>query len=79
MAVSAKALRYKTSDILRAVRDGRKQLIEYRGVPIAEIIPISKGTTHKFKDIGFGIWSDRKDMEDVEQWLRNQREGRFRE
>ena len=46
-----------------------------REKPIAKIIPIKKGPKVK-EDYGFGMWSDRREMKDVDEYVRGMRSGR---
>ena len=75
--VTAKELRFKTSAILEETKKGNEVMITFRGKPVAILKPI-KEEEHDFKPIGFGLWKDRKDMEDVSTWVderRNERKG----
>ena len=66
-------------DFLRRAMNGEEVVITYRGTPRAKIVPVSKpskrASTKKQNDF-CGIWKDRKDMEDVEAYVRKLREGR---
>jgi len=74
---TAKDLRNKTSQILDEVRTGQPVTITYRGKPIAVLAPIDIKRPKALKATGFGIWKDRKDNRNVEQWLSKLRQPRF--
>ena len=66
-------------DFLRRAMHGEEVVITYRGRPRAKIIPVSQPSQRKAisKQNDFcGMWKDRKDMEDVEAYVRNLRKGR---
>ena len=77
MSVSVKDLRYKTKQILNHVRMGESPVITFHGRPVARIIPFSRPEKGAFKDIGFGIWRDHERLDDVSQWLEEQRKPRY--
>ncbi len=75
--VTAKELRYKTSEILEEAKKGNEVIITLRGKPAAILKPI-KEEKREFKPVGFGIWKDRTDLKDVKGWVnerRNERKG----
>ena len=79
MEISTKQLRIQPGKILSQVNRGQDVVITYRGKPSAKIIPITTGETVNIDDKGdeiFGIWKDRKDIENVEQYVRKIRKGR---
>ena len=78
MEVSAKQLRVQSGRIISQVNKGLEVVITYRGKPSAKIIPISvKLTDIEDKDDKlFGIWKDRKDLDNVDHYVRNIRKGR---
>lgn len=77
MSVSIKDLRYKTKEVLESLKRGVKPIITYRGKALAQIIPLKKGEQKSFKEIGFGMWKNRKEMKDVSQWLEKLRAPRY--
>lgn len=76
MSVTVKDLRYKTRQVLNRVRRGDAPVITFRGCPVARIIPLSRSDKRVFKEIGFGIWRDHDQLQDVNQWLDEQRKPR---
>lgn len=75
--VTAKELRLRTSAILEEARKGNEVMITFRGKQTAILKPVNK-EVHNFKPIGFGLWKDRKDMEDVTLWVDERRNERKR-
>ena len=79
MEISMKQLRVEPGRIISQVSNGREITITYRGKPRAKIIPIVNRKIIVSDDSEielFGIWKDRKDIENVEQFVRNIRKGR---
>jgi len=72
-------LRYRTKDVLKAVERGETVTVLYRGKEKALIQPIpSKPRRTKMSaDPAFGLWKDRKDMSDVEGFVRKLRKSRL--
>ena len=79
MEITTKQLRMALGRIISLVNNGQEIIITYRGKPSAKIIPITGKQNNNFeetKDELFGIWKNRKDMENVEQYVRKIRKGR---
>ena len=79
MVVTTKQLRVQSGRILSQVNKGLDVTITYRGKPSAKIVPIIQKTpldTKNTEDLLFGIWKERKDLNDVDQYVRNMRKGR---
>lgn len=75
--VSIRDLRAHTKEIIDTVKRGSTEvLITSRGKVTAKIIPVKQSVTLK-EDEAFGMWSDRKDMRDVKQYVDKLRKGRF--
>lgn len=74
---TAKELRNRASAILESVRKGEEIVITLRGKSIAVLKPLQK-PEKRFNPVGFGIWKDRKDLQDVSAWLEERRTARFR-
>jgi prevent-host-death family protein len=77
MKATAKDLRFHSKEILESVMRGEEVTITYRGKPSAKIVPVIKGDSstsrqHKL----FGVWSDHSEVEDVDLYVREMREGR---
>jgi len=72
-------LRYRTKEILRAVERGETVTLLYRGREKARVVPVaSKGPRGSIQaHEAFGLWKSRKDLRDVQGYLRGLRRGRF--
>jgi len=79
MQITVKDLRIHTKELLDTALQGEEVIITYRGKPWAKLVPIQTQRTDESEDDHhlFGIWKDRDDMQDVEEYLRNLRRGRF--
>lgn len=75
--VTAKELRNKVSSVLREVRRGKEVFISYRGKEIAVLKPIEEKVIKEFNAVGFGMWKERQDLKDVEEWLAEKRKPRY--
>ena len=79
MEISTKQLRTEPGRIVTQAARGEEITITYRGKPRAKIVPITsekKNVSLTSENELFGIWKERKDMENVEQFVRNTRKGR---
>ncbi len=81
MQATTKDLRYKTSDIIKAIERGEEVIITYRGEPKAKIVPL-KVRKERRKVLkthsAFGIWKDNDKVKDVDGFVRSVRRGRYR-
>ena len=75
---TAKDLRQRTAALLDEVRRGQQVIITYRGKSVAILAPVEKAECKGFNSIGFGMWQDRKEMRNVEKWLKDLREPRYK-
>ena len=74
-------LRYRMKSVLEALDRGETVTILHRGKPRAQLTPIAakakssvpRATDHPF----FGMWKDRRDMEDVDAYVRGIRKSRI--
>jgi len=79
MEITTKQLRTESGRIISQVSNGQEITVTYRGKPRAKIIPIKAGrvpVSREPENELFGIWKDRKDTANVEQFVRNIRKGR---
>lgn len=78
MIASFLDLRKRTSDILHALDRNESITLLYRGKPKAVMSPVANDTPlpSACELAGFGMWADRKDMDDVAGYVRNLRKGR---
>jgi antitoxin (DNA-binding transcriptional repressor) of toxin-antitoxin stability system len=65
--------------LLQTVSRGEEVVISFHGKPCAKLVPILAKHAKKSSGPGpgFGMWKDRKDMKDVNAYVRALREGRF--
>ena len=78
MEATAKDLRFHSTELLNTVKRGEEVIITYRGKPCAKLIPIEDSEDcASLKNKLFGIWEDNLQTEDVEDYVRNIRKGRF--
>ena len=79
MVVTAKQLRLKTSEVLKSVARGGSVTVTLRGKPVAKLVSLEETRERKLTDFAaFGMWADRKDMEDPVAWVRRIRKPRYR-
>ena len=79
MEITAKQLRMESGRIISQAANGQEITITYRGKPCAKIVPIVSKRNHTQEepiDELFGLWKDRKETTNVEQFARSLRKGR---
>jgi prevent-host-death family protein len=77
MEANALDLRTRTRDLLGHVAAGETVIISHRGRPAAMLAPL-KSKTPKSTDLpAFGMWADRKDLQDPAAIVRDMRRSRF--
>ncbi len=79
MKATAKELRFQSKKLLDAVALGDDVVITFRGKPCAKLVPYTDpSSTKNFsgEDELFGIWRDREDIVDVDDYVRTLRKGR---
>lgn len=72
---TAKDLRIRASAILEDVEKGHEVIITKRGKSVAVLMPLNK-RSGDLKLTGFGMWKDRKDLDDVSTLIDNLRKER---
>lgn len=75
MRASIRELRESMKRILDRVRNGEEVIVFSHKEPIARIVKISS-KNHSFETIGFGMWGDYQDTQDVAAFARKLRKGR---
>ncbi|OGP93197.1 MAG: hypothetical protein A2Z19_01195 [Deltaproteobacteria bacterium RBG_16_54_18] len=65
----------RASEILEETQRGNEVMVTLRGKPAAILKPIEK-RKNAFKKIGFGLWKDRKDMQEPAAWVSERRRER---
>jgi antitoxin (DNA-binding transcriptional repressor) of toxin-antitoxin stability system len=79
MEITTKQLRLESGRIISQVSNGQEITVTYRGKARAKIIPITAKRIPVSQEPDnelFGIWKDREDASNVEQFVRNIRKGR---
>lgn len=78
MKASILDLRRRMKDVLLALDRNESVTIFYRGKEKAILSPCQQRINKSVKDHeAFGMWRDRKDMADVDAYVRNLRKGRL--
>ena len=72
-------LRKNMKNIMKALNRNEEVILTYRGKKKAVIVPCEQETANISASAhsAFGIWSDRDDMKDVNNHIRDLRKGRF--
>ena len=79
MEVTTKQLRIQPGRIISQAENGQEITVTYRGKPRVKIVPFTARGNADFEESDdelFGIWKDRQDTENVEQYIRDLRKGR---
>ena len=79
MQISTKQLRIQPGRIISQVNNGQEVTVTFRGEPLAKIVPLRTGknsSKNESENELFGIWKNREETENVEQYVRNVRKGR---
>ena len=77
MKATAKDLRFHSKELLDTVNRGEDVIITFRGKPCAKLIPYRE-TKGKIKENElFGIWKDNDIVQDVDEYVRRLRKGRY--
>lgn len=80
MEVTFLDLRRNTAKLLEALNRREAITLFRRGKPVARIVPMdSDEKVDISKHPGFGMWSDHKETEDVDEFIKKIRSGRFRD
>jgi len=82
MEASIVDLRYRMKSVLEALDRGESVTVLYRGKPRARLEPVESRVEAKPRmkvedHPAFGMWKDRKDMEDVDAYVRKLRKNRY--
>jgi prevent-host-death family protein len=79
MEITTKQLKAQPGRIISQVNSGQEIIVTYRGKASAKIVPLETENIRQSVDSEnelFGIWRNREDIQDVEQYVRNIRKGR---
>lgn len=77
MKATAKDLRFHSKELLDTVNRGEEVVITYRGKPCAKLVPYSEVKEPVTKNELFGIWKNNDSTQNVEEYVRGLRKGRF--
>jgi prevent-host-death family protein len=77
MKATAKDLRFNSKGLLDTVSRGEEIVITFRGKPCAKLVPYTEKSEATLKNQLFGIWKDNDRVQNVDQYLRGLRKGRF--
>ena len=77
MKATAKDLRFHSKELLDSVNRGEEVVITFRGKPCAKLVPYQEVNKQKGKNALFGIWKDNDMVQNVDEYVRNLRKGRF--
>lgn len=72
-------LRKNMKKIMSAIEHNEPVTLSYRGRKTAVIVPCAAEHSNfsSANHPAFGMWADRRDMENVDEFVRNLRKGRF--
>ena len=77
MKATAKDLRFHSKELLDTVNRGEELVITFRGKPCAKLIPYREKKKVITKNELFGIWQDKDIVQDVDEYVRDVRKGRY--
>ena len=77
MKATAKDLRFHSRELLDTVNRGEEVIITFRGKPCAKLIPYKEKKSEGENNELFGIWKDNDQIQDIDQYVRGLRKGRY--
>ncbi len=77
MKATAKDLRFNSKALLDTVNRGEVVVITFRGKPCAKLIPYDEENGQNTTNELFGIWKDNNRVQNVDEYVRGLRKGRF--
>ncbi|MDZ7641703.1 MAG: type II toxin-antitoxin system prevent-host-death family antitoxin [Desulfurivibrio sp.] len=77
MKATAKDLRFHSKELIDSVGRGEEIIITFRGKPCAKLVPYQEVKNKTAKNELFGMWKDNSTVENVDEYVRNLRAGRF--
>ena len=77
MKATAKDLRFNSKGLLDTVNRGEEVVITFRGKPCAKLVPYAGKTEKSTTNELFGIWKDNDTVQNVDEYVRGLRKGRF--
>jgi len=77
MKATAKDLRFHSKELIDSVSRGEEVIITFRGKPCAKLVPYQELKNKAEKNEIFGMWKDNDIADNVNEYVRNLRKGRF--
>ncbi|PID41841.1 MAG: type II toxin-antitoxin system prevent-host-death family antitoxin [Gammaproteobacteria bacterium] len=77
MEATAEDLRFHSKKLIESVNRGEEVIITYKGKPCAKLVPYEENEESTQEHELFGMWKDKKETEDVNDYLNSLRRGRF--
>ncbi len=77
MKATAKDLRFHSKELIETVSRGEEVVITFRGKPCAKLVPFEKKKQKISHHKLFGMWKDHDQSQNVDEYVRNLRKGRF--
>jgi prevent-host-death family protein len=77
MKATAKDLRFHSRELLDTVNRGEEVIITFRGKPCAKLIPYREKKEKITENELFGIWKDNDIVQEIDDYVRGLRKGRF--
>ena len=77
MKATTNDLRTHSQELIEAVNRGEDVVIVFRGKPCARLVPFEEKETERGVNKAFGMRKDHEDTKNVEEYVRNLRQGRF--
>lgn len=77
MKATAKDLRFNSKELIDTVSRGEEVVITFRGKPCAKLVPYQEIKKQSEKNELFGVWQDNDATQNVDEYVRNLRKGRF--
>ncbi len=77
MKATAKDLRFHSRELIETVNRGEEVVITYRGKPCAKLVPFEDKKRKISQHNLFGMWKNHDQSQNVDEYVRNLRKGRF--
>ena len=77
MKATAKDLRFHSKKLLDTVNRGEEVIITFRGKPCAKLVPYREKKEKVTENQLFGIWKDNDQVQDIDDYVRDLRKGRY--
>ena len=77
MKATAKDLRFHSKELLETAKRGEEVVITFRGKPCAKLVPFEEEKSETAQYKLFGIWKDYEQSQNVDEYVRSLRKGRF--